>query len=327
MRVCYFSCSNIFGGVENIILQTLNELCKSYEVALILPKGANFLNKFDKRVKIYEYKSYDKRYNIFLYFEIIKFLHEFKPDILHTHGAKATQMGFILSKFLKFKFIATKHNNRKGKIFNKIQNVIAVSKNVANTINHESKVIYFGINKQNIKPNLSKTFTITAIGRLDKIKGFDILINEVKKLKFNFILQIVGDGFERENLQNLINKLNLKNKVKLFGFCQNIPQILANSNLQVISSIKEGFPLTLLEGLFYAPIVISTPVGGIVEILDDEFLINHENLSDKIDEIYMNYDAKVEIFKEKNKNIIENFKFEKYILNLQNYYEEIYEKS
>ena len=41
----------------------------------------------------------------------------------------------------------------------------------------------------------------------------------------------------------------------------------------------------------------------------------------------MNYAAKVKIFKEKNKNIIENFKFEKYILNLQNYYEEIYEKS
>lgn len=72
MKICYVSCSNLFGGVENLILQSLNELCKEHEVALILPKGAKFLDKFDKRVKIFEYKSCDKRYNLFLYLEILR---------------------------------------------------------------------------------------------------------------------------------------------------------------------------------------------------------------------------------------------------------------
>ncbi len=48
-------------------------------------------------------------------------------DIVHTHGAKATQITYLLNKISPFIHIATKHNTRKGKIFNKVKNVISVS--------------------------------------------------------------------------------------------------------------------------------------------------------------------------------------------------------
>lgn len=319
MKICYFSCSNIFGGVENIVLQTLNELCRSDEVALILPKGAKFLDKFDKRVKIYEYKSYDKRYNPFLYLEILKIIKNY--DIIHSHGAKATQICYILSKFYNFKFIATKHNDRKGNIFNMVKNVIAVSKRVAKTINNESKILYFGIKLRDITPKLSDIFTISSVGRLDHIKGFDILINEVSKLNFDFRLNIYGDGKERDNLQNLINSLNLKNKIKLVGFCDDIPKALANSHLQVISSRKEGFPLTLIEGIFYSNILISSKVGGIDEVLNEEFF--YENLSEKITQIYENYEVYKAKFHVTHINARNNLQFENYITNLRKHYKEI----
>lgn len=321
MKIAYFSCSSIFGGVEKIVCESLNELCKSDEIILIVPKGCAYKDKLEKEVKIYEYSSYDKRYNIFLYIEILGVLRDFGAEILHSHGAKATQISFVLSKFLKAKFIATKHNSRKGKVFNHVKNVIAVSKEVASTINHPSKVLYFGIKPQGIQAQKSEIFTITAVGRLDVIKGFDLLIKSVSKLDFDYILQIVGEGKERQNLEHLIKDLGLSKKVKLLGFCDDIPQILANSHLQVISSHKEGLPLALIEGIFYSDIVLSTPAGdGIAEILDQNFICSHENLSEKIKEIYENQEKFAKNFQKTHAKIKQNFIFENYILNLKKFY-------
>ena len=92
--------------------------------------------------------------------------------------------------------------------------------------NDNVKIIYNGIQTLEIKNNTQRNeiFTITAIGRLDKIKGFDTLIKEFSKIKNSAILQIVGDGEEYNNLNSLIKELSLENKVSLLGkFINYIP--------------------------------------------------------------------------------------------------------
>lgn len=325
MKIAYFVASIYFGGVEKIVTDSINALSAEHETLLIVPKGCEFRDKISQKVKIYEYKNYDKRWNLLLYFEIYKILSKFGVEILHTHGAKATQMGFVLNKFLKFSLVGTKHNARKGKIFERIKNCLCVSKMVQNSIQNESRVLYFGINPAKTKKeNLAKSpFIITAVGRLDAIKGFDELIRACAKLKFEFVLQIIGKGSELENLQNLARNLGILQRVKFVGFSDEIPQILHSSHLQVISSKSEGLPLVLIEGLFYSPVLISTDVGGISEILDRKFLINYENLSEKIGEIYENYDNFVLEFAKSHSQIRQNLLFDNYILKLQNYYKEI----
>ena len=124
MKICYFSCSSIYGGVEKIVVDSLNEISKNHECALIVPNGCRYKDKLSSNVKIIEYKSYDKRYNPFLYLEVLKVIKNY--DIVHTHGAKATQITYLLNKIILFIHVATKHNTRKGKIFNKVNNVISV---------------------------------------------------------------------------------------------------------------------------------------------------------------------------------------------------------
>lgn len=325
MKIAYLLCSIYYGGVEKIVIDSLNGLCEANETLLIVPYGCEFKDRLDKRVQIYEYKSYDKRYNAFLYLEILRVLKDFGAVLLHSHGVKATQMGFVLQKFANFRLVGTKHNARKGKIFNKIKNVIAISKTVATSIKNSSKVLYFGIKPVAIKrANLPKNpFIITAVGRLDFIKGFDELIKICANLKFDFCLKIVGSGSERQNLLNLATSLGIENKVEFVGFSDEIPQILASSHLQVISSRNEGLPLVLIEGLFYSPVVISTPVGGIGEILHSDFLVMHQNMGEKICEIYENYEKIALEFEKKHSKIKENLKFESFISNLQNYYKEV----
>lgn len=318
MKICYFSCSTIYGGVEKIVVDTLNEISKYNDCCLVVPKGCLYKEKLSSSVKVYEYESYDKRYNIFLYLELYKIFKNY--DIVHSHAAKATQITYILSKFLSFIHIATKHNIRKGKIFNKVKNVISVSAEVAKTITHPTKTLYFGLALKNLEKQKQDIFTITAVGRLDPIKGFDNLINEVSKLNFDFRLNIIGDGKQKEILEKLIISKNLQNRVFLLGFKDNIIQYLKNSDLQVISSLSEGLPITLIEGILYCPIIISTPVGGIKEVIHKDFLIDIDNFSQKINEIYLNYDNAVEDFALKHNSIKEKFNFDNYKKELVDYY-------
>ena len=396
MKIAYLCCSRFYGGVEKIVIDSLNELCKSEHVALIVPDRCEFLQRLDARVQIYQYKSRDKRYNLFLFTEIYRFLRSGGFEILHSHGAKAAQIGFVVEKFLSLKLVATKHNDRKAPVFDRVRNVIAASRKVATTINHAAKVIYFGIEPRQEFENheifarckdaegaanmaLEETkdarsdsdaaagasrnmagaafasqdtpldadasqnktssafvsqqganaaaenfkFSIVAVGRLDKIKGFDLLIRAASELKFDFELKIYGQGGERQNLQNLINSLNLRDHVRLCGFCDDVAAALSASYLHVISSRKEGFPVILIEGIFYSPVLISTRVGGISEILSEEFLYEAADLSAKIDEIYRDYGKYARAFAQKHAKFKQTLTLQNYISSLKNYYEEL----
>ena len=386
MKIAYLCCSRFYGGVEKIVIDSLNELCKSEQTALIVPDRCEFLQRLDARVQIYQYKSRDKRYNPFLFVEIYRFLRSGGFEILHSHGAKAAQIGFVVEKFLSLKLVATKHNDRKAPVFDRVRNVIAASRKVATTINHAAKVIYFGIEPRqefanreiyarckdlegaaNEAPKETKDvrsdsagvagasqdrafdadasqnkissvfvsqqgasaaagnfkFNIVAVGRLDKIKGFDLLIRAVSELKFNFELKIYGQGGERQNLQNLIDSLKLQDRVRLCGFCDDIAAALAASHLHVISSRKEGFPVILIEGIFYSPVLISTRAGGISEILSEEFLCEAADLGAKIDEIYRTYGKYARAFAQKHAGLKQTLTLQNYISSLKNYYEEL----
>lgn len=396
MKIAYLCCSRFYGGVEKIVIDSLNELCKSEQVALIVPARCEFLQRLDARVQIYEYKSRDKRYNPFLFAEIYRFLRSGGFEILHSHGAKAAQIGFVVEKFLSLKLVATKHNDRKAPVFDRVKNVIAASRKVATTINHAAKVIYFGIEPRREFANheilarckdaegaanrvlerkkdargdsgsgtfasqntpsgarvsqdraldadasQNKTssvfvsqqgasaepenfkFSIVAVGRLDKIKGFDLLIRAASELKFDFELKIYGQGGERQNLQNLIDSLKLQDRVRLCGFCDDVAAVLSTSHLHVISSRKEGFPVILIEGIFYSPVLISTRVGGISEILSEEFLCEAADLGAKIDEIYRTYGKYARAFAQKHAKFKQTLTLQNYISSLENYYEEL----
>jgi glycosyltransferase involved in cell wall biosynthesis len=312
------SCSTIYGGIEKIVIDTINELSKTNSCTLLVPYGCTYKDKLLDSVNIIEYKSYDKRYNPFLYMEVYKIVKNF--DIVHTHGAKATQIVYRLSKIFNLNHIATKHNTRKGKIFNSVKNVLSVSSEVSKTITHESEVIYFGIPSKEVNIKNNDTFTIVTVGRLDPIKGYDNLIKQVAMLDFNFKLNIIGDGPQKDTLEQLIHKYKLENKVCLLGFKDNIHEYLANCNLQVITSITEGFPLTLIEGILYSPIIISTPVGGIVEVLDKNYLVNIDNFNTKITDIYNNYQMSLDDFSSLHNEYKQKFNFEDYIINILDYY-------
>lgn len=78
---------------------------------------------------------------------------------------------------------------------------------------------------------------------------------------------IVGDGKEREMLQALVRQLNLEEKVLFLGYREDVPEILQIFDVFVLSSLKEGFPFTILEAMITGLPIVATRVGGIPEVI------------------------------------------------------------
>ncbi len=111
-----------------------------------------------------------------------------------------------------------------------------------------------------------------AIGRLTKQKNFNFLIecfNEILKTKKDIKLIIIGSGENKSSLETLITKYNLKNKIYLKGYNENVFKYLIKSKAFILSSLWEDPGFVIIEAMFSNTIVISSDcASGPKEILD-----------------------------------------------------------
>ena len=116
---------------------------------------------------------------------------------------------------------------------------------------------------------------ICSVGRLDEgQKDFNTLINAYANLKgenkISEKLVLVGDGPDREKLENLVKKLNLENDIIFLGKKNNPYIWMKNSKAFILSSKYEGLPTVLIEALILdVPSISSNCLTGPVEILEN----------------------------------------------------------
>lgn len=126
---------------------------------------------------------------------------------------------------------------------------------------------------QKNRTNTGKKKIILSVGRLSKEKGFDILIRSIPYINYdNFLIKIVGDGPEKQNLINLSKKLGVNKKIIFLGNKKEseIFRYYLQSNLFISPSYFEGFPNAVIEALSAnLPVICSDSYGGIREILLD----------------------------------------------------------
>lgn len=106
---------------------------------------------------------------------------------------------------------------------------------------------------------------LATIGSLTEEKGHDHLLGALAKLGSDrgITLLIVGDGPRRERLQKLATDLGVADDVRFLGRRNDIPDILAGTDIFVLPSLNEGLPIALLEAMACERACVATDVGDV----------------------------------------------------------------
>ncbi|SFI38166.1 MULTISPECIES: glycosyltransferase family 4 protein [unclassified Bacillus (in: firmicutes)] len=116
-----------------------------------------------------------------------------------------------------------------------------------------------------------KKIVITCVARLGPRKGHNILLDALsqmeRKYTDNVKLLVVGDGEMRHTLEEQVNNLNLS-MVEFLGERDDVPDILSKTDIFVLPTLNDSLPISIIEAMHSGICVISTPSGGIPELVN-----------------------------------------------------------
>ena len=275
MKIVHFVLSESFAGIEQHVDEVLTNF-SSHKLILIC--NESIASYFDKSINIYKVKNFGRR-SFFGKYKLKKLIKDIDPDIIHTHGSKTSSIISSI-KTKNYKHVATIHGVKKNKkIYEKADLIIGVSDKALEGINHETICINNWWHPKLKKIQNKNNKYALAVGRLEKVKGFDLLIASWKNIGANLV--IIGSGKERNKLNKLIEQNNLSEKVKIIDAVkkEELLNYYQDASVLIISSRDEGGPRVALEALYLEIPVISTDVGHMSQILPKELLAEKNNQS------------------------------------------------
>lgn len=240
--------------------------------------------------------------------KIYRIINTEKPDIIHTHTAKAGTLGRLagaifnfLNPRLKIKLIHTFHGHIFEGYFGKIKTklfilierflarftcrIITVSESVKRELvclgicgEDKIEVIPLGFELDRFIGILSKntpTVNIGIIGRLAPIKNHNlfleaaaILAKENQETELRF--KIVGGGELKPKLEQRARELNIGSQVDFLGWQVDLAGIYLDLDIVALTSINEGTPVSLIEAMASARAIVATDAGGVRDLLGEE---------------------------------------------------------
>ena len=274
MKVVHLVLSNAFAGIEQHVDELLSNKLNDKPILVCNDSIADY---FDKSISIYKIKNIGRR-SLYGKYKLKKLLNKINPDIVHTHGSKTTTIISSINNN-QFKHVATVHGIKKNKkIYEKADFIIGVSQKAIDGLKNNVAVVTNWWNPSLNKFDHKKNKYALAVGRLEKVKGFDLLINSWTNI--NTKLLIIGSGKEKNTLINLINTKGLHEKITIIDNVHKNELInyYRNAKLLIISSRDEGGPRVALEALYLEIPVLSTEVGHMSKLLPKELLANSNDL-------------------------------------------------
>jgi glycosyltransferase involved in cell wall biosynthesis len=230
--------------------------------------------------------------------EIRRLIRRTQPDLIHAHTSKAGFLGRLAARSLRVPCIYTIHSWLFGtpalsRIWGILgapcervaarwcDRLIAVSEEGARVtltqrIAAPSKVvtIHNGMRDCPDRAHLkaSDSPVITMVARFTPVKETPVKEHEVLLRAFATLprgprLCLAGEGPCRVRCQQLAQELGISDRVDFLGDCQNVPELLARSDVFVLASQFEMLPLSVLEAMRAGLPVIASNVGGVGETI------------------------------------------------------------
>ncbi len=336
MKICHILAGNEEGGLENHVEMLCNALVQKKEYEIHLIAHEKYRDRFDSKVQFHALDLSKGRKNPLLLLNLWRTIRQIDPDIIHAHANKAVAMIATLRPFLpkKIKRVATLHSQKRNlKSFETFDYVIGVSRSVIAPLKMQAKsVVYNGIAIPEIDENpdylkafgIDGGFVLCAVGRLERVKNFELLLHAIKALDVTLLL--VGDGSQKEKLQALAERLQIEHKVRFTGFRDDVPALLYHSDLCVISSQREGFSYVMAEALLLERPVVSTDVADMKYILPKGCVVpcdDVQKLAAQIAYVQSHYERVIESYQNAFAFAKTHFTLEAMVTGTQKVYDEV----
>jgi glycosyltransferase involved in cell wall biosynthesis len=223
-------------------------------------------------------------------------MRRFKPDIVHTHTAKAGALGRIAARLAGVPAsVHTFHGhvlagyfgwlgNAAVRVFERFMThitdaIIVLSEQQADEICDRFKVaprckvrvVPLGL-KLTPLANLAlpggHMLSVGWLGRFVPIKGVPLLAEVIERTlgrttSVRFI--VAGDGPDHSQIESLVVRFGCA-RVEWLGWCENIAEVIGQCDLLIQTSLNEGTPVSLIQGMAARRPFIATPVGGVVDL-------------------------------------------------------------
>jgi len=299
-RVCLFTDSLEASGMGEHMLTLANELRNDHVITLVMPSNeanSGLLSRAEKsgiRVLPLQVRGEDRQQ----WESLRDFLRSERIDIFHAHagigweGHAGIHAAWFANVPLRIRtehlpWLITKSDEKHQylKLLHKLHHVICVSEESrqsylkAGIAPERMNVIRNGITF--IPPRLSSAVVrmrlgvapeapiILTVGRLTEQKGHRYLLEAIPSILAEFPdarFVWVGDGPLHDELCARLEQLRLAEQVLMLGRRNDVPDLMAASDLFVLPSLFEGLPLVILEALAAGKPVIATRAGGTPEI-------------------------------------------------------------
>lgn len=256
----------------------------------------------------YDQNSIIASFKFFL--QLYRFIKKNNINIVHSHHRYFDLQSFFVSKILNIRTLTSVQSkvDKHKRLSYKSKILIAVSETIKNHLITEFlidesriRVINNFIDPQELLTNSELSFNrdniglsddnfiVTFVGRFSKEKGIDVLLKAISKIQLKYkkvILLMIGAGEEKDQIENYIHVNNLN--AIILPPAEKIFKYYKNSNVIVLPSRNDPFPMVMLEaGLFNKPF-IGSEVDGIAEFIEDGvdgFLFEPDNAVDLAEKI------------------------------------------
>jgi len=300
MRILHVITTLDTGGAERLMVDLLPLLKdKGNQVELLLFNGVitPFKQELEQKgVTIYELTNktgnvrHTEVYDPMNIYRLHRFIKDF--DIIHTHNT-ACQLYVPIARTIfksNVKLVTTEHNttNRRRStslfkpidkwMYHQYSSVICIGDSTSDNLKQylgsdcHTCVIYNGVDTHKfIHPirDISErsNYTITMVAGFRPQKDQDTLIRAIKHLPSNYRLRLVGEGEREAYLKKMCHELNLDDRISFMGARMDVPQILEQSDVVVLSSHWEGLSLSSIEGMASGRPFVASDVDGLRDIV------------------------------------------------------------
>lgn len=308
MKIDFVINSLTGGGAERVMTTLANGFSeRKYNVKLITfnDNEAYLVNSKVERIRLH--KGNIKNHTLRSLINLINFYWSKKnrPDVLVSFMPTTNAIAILVSKLYGLKIIVSEHNNHKANKSLKSDRIRKYLYKYADktTVLTSYDVHYYESLGAKVKvmpnpiilPKKIKEFTnrkknILVAGSLNryKVKGFDSLLNLISPVlreNKDWTLTIAGSGdYGMKILKDITEKLNLNGQIIFTGFCENIQELMQDSQIYVLASQFEGLPMVLMEALSNGMACVAYDcVSGPRDLIDNGYngiLIENQNEKD-----------------------------------------------